>query len=110
MRVLLACGAALGLAGCAMASDVMNTGNGVYLISTRASAIRGGAAGADKLAYDDAQTFCHQKGMHAVIIDVHNRDVYHASPGGSAYSYGSDVSGHSDVLFRCAREEMGVQP
>ena len=93
-----------------MVSGVMNTGNGVYLISTRASAIRGGAAGADKLAYHDAQTFCQQKGMHAVVIDVHNRDVYHASSGGGAYSYGSNVSVHADVLFRCARKEMGVQP
>jgi hypothetical protein len=108
MRVLSACAAA-GLAGCAMASDVMNTRNRVYLISTRASAIHGGAAGADKLAYDDAQTFCHQKGMHAVVIDIHNRDAY-TSLGGRAYSYGSNVCIHADVLFRCAREEMGVRP
>lgn len=41
-------------AGCAMATDIMDTGNGTYMISARAAPIRGGAAGAQNVAYQDA--------------------------------------------------------
>ena len=49
------------LSGCAMTSDVMDTGNGTYMISAHASPIRGGATGANNIAYEDAQKFCAEK-------------------------------------------------
>ncbi len=47
-------GVVLVLSGCAMTSDVMDTGNGTYMISAHAAPIRGGAAGANQVAYKDA--------------------------------------------------------
>jgi hypothetical protein len=57
--------------GCAMTSDVMDAGNGTYLISAHASVVRGGATGANSIAYEDAQKFCAQKGagLHAIVIN-----------------------------------------
>jgi hypothetical protein len=51
------------LAGCATASPVMDAGDGTYLISARAAPVRGGATGAQTVAYNDAQKFCAQRGM-----------------------------------------------
>ncbi|MGZ5922084.1 MAG: hypothetical protein ACXWLT_09985, partial [Rhizomicrobium sp.] len=59
--------AALAIAGCATASDVMDTGNGTYMISAHAAPVRGGAAGANEVAYKDANKFCVGKGGHAVV-------------------------------------------
>ncbi len=97
------------LAGCAMASDVMDAGNGTYLISAHAAPVRGGAAGAAQVAYKDANAFCAAKGgQHAVVIDANNRDVYQGSAGGSfgpnGGSFGGGVfaAGNTDMRFRCA--------
>jgi hypothetical protein len=106
VRVGLLVGA-VALSGCAMTSEVMDTGNGTYMISAHAAPIRGGAAGANSVAYDDAQAFCQKKGMHAVVIDANSRDVYQGSVGGSynaqGGSFGGGVfaSGNTDLHFRC---------
>lgn len=97
------------LAGCAMTSDVMDTGNGTYMISARAAPVRGGAAGANEVAYKDANKFCAQKGpgMHAIVLDANSRDVYQGSMGGSwnrnGGSFGGGVfaAGNADLHFRC---------
>ena len=74
-----------GLTGCAMTSDVMDTGYGTYMISGHAAPIRGGATGANQVAYQDAQKFCIQQnpGFHAIVIGAEDRDVYQSSFGGS---------------------------
>jgi len=94
------------LAGCAVTSDVMDTGNGTYMISAHAAPVRGGAAGANKIAYEAANNFCVQRGTHAVVLALDSRDVYQSSFGGSGGSFGGGVfaAGNTDLHFRCAAE------
>lgn len=98
------------LAGCAMASEVMDTGNGTYMISAHASPARGGAAGANQVAYNDANKFCAQKlaGGHAVVLTADDRDVYQGSMGGSVtpsggfFGGGVFAAGNTNLRFRCS--------
>ena len=96
------------VAGCATSSDVMDTGNGTYMISSHAAPVRGGAAGANKVAYTHAKDFCQKKaGMHPVVLDASARDVYQSSyggtagPGGGAFGGGVFAAGNVDMHFRC---------
>lgn len=93
------------LGGCAMASDVMEMGNGVYMISARAAPARGGAAGANQVAYKDAQAFCAKQGARPIVLDANSRDVAQASFGGSGGSFGGGVfqAGNVDFRFRCEK-------
>jgi hypothetical protein len=106
-RFAFAAAVSAGLAGCAMTSPVMDTDNGTYMISAAACPIRGGAAGANSVAYDDAQRFCSQKGTHAVVLNAADRDVYNSSFGGSFNQYGGGFSGgtfaagRTNLRFRC---------
>src|SRR5688572_4113048 len=99
MRFAACALAALTLGGCAMASDVMDTGNGTYLISARASPARGGAAGANQVAYKDAQAFCSAKGLRPIVITADSRDSTQASFGGSGGAFGGGVfqAGNADL-------------
>jgi len=98
-------GIGLALSGCAMTSDVMDGVDGTYLISAHASAIRGGATGANSLAYEDAQKFCAQKdpGFHSVVVNANERDVYQSSFGGSYNRYGGSTlaAGNVNLRFKC---------
>jgi hypothetical protein len=97
--------------GCAMTTDVMDAGDGTYLISGRASPIRGGSTGATSVAYADAQKFCAEKGsgLRAIVVNANERDVYQSSVGGSASPYGggfggtSAAAGSANLRFRCAQ-------
>jgi hypothetical protein len=99
------------LSGCAMTSRVMDGGDGTYLISAHASAIRGGATGANTIAYDDAQKFCAEKGqgLHAIVVNAQERDVYQSSMGGGWNQYGGGFGGSSvaagnvNFRFRCGQ-------
>jgi hypothetical protein len=55
----------------------MDAGDGTYLISARASPARGGATGAQTVAYTDAQKFCAQKGdgSHPIVVNTPERDT-----------------------------------
>jgi hypothetical protein len=104
MHKFLAAGVTvLALSGCAMTSGVMDTGNGTYMVSAAAAPIRGGAAGANGVAYSDANAFCQAKGQHAVVIQATSRDVYQASIGGNSAGFGGGVfaAGNSDLHFKC---------
>jgi hypothetical protein len=104
MNKVLAAGAAvIALSGCAMTSGVMDTGNGTYMVSAHAAPIRGGAAGANGVAYNDANAFCQARGLHAVVIDAAARDVYQASIAGSGAGFGGGVfaAGNTDMHFKC---------
>lgn len=91
------------LGGCAMASDVMDTGNGTYMVSAHAAPVRGGAAGANQVAYEAAQKFCANKAEHPVVLSAGSRDVYQGSVGGASGSFGGGVfaAGNTDLQFRC---------
>jgi hypothetical protein len=99
---------ALALTGCAMTSDVMDGGNGTYLISAHASAIRGGATGANRIAYQDATEFCRSHFRnHAIVINASERDVYQSGVSGSwnqnggSFGGGSVAAGNVNFRFRC---------
>jgi hypothetical protein len=95
------------VSGCAVASNVMDTGNGTYMISAHAAPIRGGAAGANDVAYGAANDFCAKRGGHAVVLTANARDVYQGSYGGSfngsggAFGGGVFAAGNTDLHFRC---------
>ena len=101
---------ALAPSGCAMASDPMDSGDGVYMISAHASAIRGGATGANELEYSKAKQFCVAKGsgLHPVLVNDTERDVYQSSFGGSwntdggSGGGGSSAAGNVYVYFKCS--------
>jgi hypothetical protein len=95
------------VSACAMTSNVMDTGNGTYMISAHAAPIRGGAAGANDVAYNAANDFCVKRGGHAVVLSANARDVYQGSYGGSFNSSGGGfgggvfAAGNTDLHFRC---------
>lgn len=96
------------LTGCAVTSGVMEAENGTYIISARAAPIRGGTAGANAVAYEDAQKFCGSKGMRAIVMTAQERDVYQSAvgaswnrSGGSAWG-GTFAAGNADLHFRCS--------
>jgi len=109
--MLLLIAAAL-IAGCAMTSGVMDAGGVTYLISAHASAVRGGATGANQIAYEDAQKFCAQKGagLHAIVVNSQERDVYQSSFGGTVNANGGSIggakvaAGNVNLRFRCGAE------
>ena len=88
-----------------MTSDVMDTGNGTYMISAHAAPIRGGAAGADQIAYQHATAFCAKQGGHAVVLSADARDVYQGSFGASSgfAAGGVFAAGNTDLHFKCER-------
>ncbi len=92
----------ISISGCAMTSDVMNTGNGTYMISAHAAPIRGGTEGANEVAYKDANAFCAKQGKHAVVLAANSRDTYQGSWG--ANGGGVFAAGNTDFHFRCDGE------
>jgi hypothetical protein len=95
------------LSGCAMTSGVMEAQGGTYLISARAAPIRGGTAGANAVAYDDAQKFCGAKSERAIILTAQERDVYQSSMGaswgasGGFAGGGTFAAGNANLHFKC---------
>jgi hypothetical protein len=88
----------------------MDGGDGTYLISAHASAVRGGATGAQTVAYNDANAYCAKSGKgHAVVVNNAERDVYQSSaggswgPGGGSFGGASVAAGNVNMRFRCAR-------
>jgi hypothetical protein len=108
VKIICLLAVAIILTGCAMVSDVMDTGNGTYMVSAHAAPIRGGAAGANQVAYEAAKKFCVGRDGHPVVLEAGARDVYQGSFGGSNGSFGGGVfaAGNTDLHFRC---EPGVQ-
>ena len=110
----LAIVALLGLAACAQASPIMDTGDGTYMVSARAAPARGGATGAQTVAYQEAQKFCtEQGGGRPVVIGADDRDVYQSSMGGGFTATRTSASGgfggttmaagEAKIRFRCQR-------
>ena len=100
----------MALAGCETATPVMDAGDGTYLISARAAPVRGGATGAQTVAYTDAQKFCAQKGdgLHPIVVTTQERDIYQSSFGGGFNQYGGGVgstmaAGAVNFRFRYGR-------
>jgi hypothetical protein len=86
----------------------MEAEDGTYLISARAAPIRGGTAGANSVAYAEAQQFCAAKGTRAVVVTAQERDVYQSSAGaswnasGGFAGGGTFAAGNANLRFRCS--------
>jgi hypothetical protein len=91
--VLLAALTLLLVVGCATTSGVMEAEDGTYIISARAAPVRGGTAGANAVAYKEAQKFCATKGGRAVLVGASERDVYQSAAGASWNAYGGGAGG-----------------
>ena len=98
------------LPGCAMTSGVMEAEDGTYLISARAAPIRGGTAGANSVAYAEAQKFCVATGKRAAVVTAQERDVYQSSAGaawnasGGFAGGGAFAAGNANLRFRCSSQ------
>lgn len=102
---ILAC---LTVAACATASPVMEAADGTYFVSARAAPVRGGATGAQTVAFEEARKFCAQKGMHPLLVGNQERDIYQSSSGGGFNQYGGGFGGSTmaagsvNMRFKCA--------
>lgn len=107
------CALAIVLAACATTSGVMEAEGGTYIISARAAPARGGTAGANAIAYDEAQKFCAKKNARAIVVTADERDVYQSASGASFTRAGGSASsatfaaGNANLRFRC---EAGAAP
>lgn len=80
---------AYAVASCATSTGVMTLGPGMYRTSARASPARGGSSEAERLALQDAQKFCQDRGEQISVINLNTR---------STSIYGA---GAADATFRC---------
>ena len=107
MKNCLIAVAALLVSACATTSGVMEAEGGTYMISARAAPARGGTAGANAIAYEEAQKFCAAKGGRAIVVDASERDIYQSSAGASWNAYGGSAAGgkfaagSANLRFRC---------
>lgn len=106
MRVMWIVGL-IALGACAQATQPMETADGSYMISARASQARGGATGAYEVAHKDAQAFCARQDKRAVLVGSNDRDIYQSGgagyigPQGGYFGGGTNVSGSANIRFRC---------
>ena len=107
-KYLIVCSSLL-VGACASSSGVMEMADGSYIISAKAAPIRGGTAGANSLAFEEAQKFCATANGRAVIVSKQERDVYQ---GGSVASVnqtsgfgssGFSAGGAASIRFRCVK-------
>lgn len=94
--------------GCASTSGVMEAEGGTYLISASAAPARGGTAGANQIAHEEAQKFCSEKGgKRAIVVTQGERDVLQGGGGASWNQYGGTAgggmyaAGRANLRFRC---------
>lgn len=97
------------LTGCATTSGVMEMADGTYVISAKADVFRGGTAGANAVAFEEAQNFCATAKGRAVIVNQQERDVYQGSGTAAINQYGGFASnsfsagGSASIRFRCVK-------
>jgi hypothetical protein len=85
---------AFALVGCATASDVMDAGNGVYVIAAHAGLANGGP---EQYGYRAANKFCTSKDpeSHAVLVDGPSNTI--------TVEARQAHSKDADIRFRCGR-------
>lgn len=101
--------ALLPLAACAGSSDVMDVGNGNYMVSSHANHLAGGASGAFSEGYKTANKYCavHRPGTHAIVVNERENTTYRSiynggwNQNGGGFSGGTSEIGHADLIFRC---------
>lgn len=97
------------LTGCATTSGVMEMADGTYVISAKADVFRGGTAGANSVAFEEAQNFCATAKGRAVIVNQQERDVYQGGGTAAINQYGGFASnsfsagGSASIRFRCVK-------
>lgn len=107
MRILLSASISVMLVACASTSGVMEAEDGTFLISATAAPARGGTAGANAVAYEEAQKFCAAKSRRAVVVTAAERDVQQSAASGTftsqggSFGGGSFAAGRANLRFRC---------
>ena len=112
-RHLPALAAALAATACAITTPVMETGDGTYVVSARAQEELGGATGAQRYAYQEAQKFCAQQSLRPIVVDNQERDIYQSRIGGEfkktpsgdytgGFGGSTTAAGSASLRFRCA--------
>jgi hypothetical protein len=77
------------LIGCAHTGGVMKMGPDTYRVTSMAAPLRGGSAGAQNLALEEANKYCTSINKEIFVTNVGHRDLNGAG------------AGSSDVTFRC---------
>jgi len=97
-----------------MSSEIADNGDGSYAIREYAAPARGGFVAAKADAMDDAESFCADKGQHAVVVDDHQQGGYQTATGGSwgwmggSYGVASYHSGVADLHFKCSAPQSAA--
>ena len=83
--------------------------DGSYVISAKADSLRGGTAGANSIAFEEAKNFCATAKGRPVVVNQQERDVYQGGSTASVNQYGGYASsgfsagGSASIRFRCVK-------
>jgi hypothetical protein len=83
------------IAGCAMSSGVLKTGPDTYTIAVHAAPVRGGIAGAKRIAYTKANAQCESEGKQILTV---SEETGHDFP----------AAGRDELTFRCIPKDDPV--
>jgi hypothetical protein len=89
--------AAVLISGCAMSSGVLKTGPETYTIAVHAAPVRGGIAGAKKIAYTKANAQCQSEGKQILTV---SEETGHDFP----------AAGRDELTFRCIPKDAPPPP
>ena len=84
------------ISGCAMSSGVLKTGPDTYTIAVHAAPVRGGIAGAKKIAYTKANAQCESEGKQILTV---SEETGHDFP----------AAGRDELTFRCIAKDTPQQ-
>jgi hypothetical protein len=83
------------VSGCAMSSGVLKTGPDTYTIAVHAAPVRGGIAGAKKIAYTKANAQCESEGKQILTV---SEETGHDFP----------AAGRDELTFRCIPKDAAA--
>lgn len=98
--IMIALALALPLAGCAASSGIIPAGPNTYMLTERFAVVRGGSMEAQRVAMQEANEYCSQKGR---VLVPNAADVL---PG----MMDRKVSTGYTVTFRCLRPDDPAVP
>jgi hypothetical protein len=75
------------LTGCAMSNGIQKMGPDTYSVSAIAAPIRGGAAGAEITALEDANRFCASQGKEIMVKNTSSRAMNAVGAGSAMITF-----------------------
>ena len=78
---------ALFATGCTTTSDIMDQGNGTYMVTSAACPACGGTSKSASLAMEKANEYCSKTGKTAVVHNMENRNLNAVGAGGSGLTF-----------------------